>query len=105
MAAHRKKNQIDFFNDLLKFYVEAQQHNYEETIADLLEKQNALCDAIRIYQKRLGRVYDSPADQTSQIIFKCWLKVMLCCCRLTWAMMDDFILWHDIRSFSPIKEY
>jgi DNA-binding transcriptional regulator GbsR (MarR family) len=64
LAAHRKKNQIDFFNDLLKFYVEAQQHNYEETIADLLEKQNALCDAIRIYQKRLGRVYDSPADQT-----------------------------------------
>ena len=64
LAAQEKMNHVDLQHKLMAVYVECKKKNYEAIIADLEKKQDALVDVVRIYQKRVGKIYNSPADKT-----------------------------------------
>jgi hypothetical protein len=44
--------------------LECKKKNHEAIIADLLKKQDALVDVLKIYYKRFGKIYNSPVDKT-----------------------------------------
>ena len=61
-AAEQKKTHVDFLPELLSVYLECKQKKHEAIIADLLKQQDALVDALMVYQKRVGKIYRSPDD-------------------------------------------
>ena len=64
MAAEQKKTHVDFLNELLTVYLECKKKNHEAIIADLERKQDVLVDELKLYYKRIGKIYSSPADKT-----------------------------------------
>ena len=66
LAAQYKKNHVDFFHELLDVFVDCKHKKHEAMIGELLKKQDALVDNLRLYQKRVGKIYVSPATNTSK---------------------------------------
>ncbi|HEY92867.1 MAG TPA: hypothetical protein G4O17_03890 [Dehalococcoidia bacterium] len=64
LAAQEKMTHVDLVHKLLTVYLQYKAKNHEAIIADLLKKQDALVDVVRIYHKRFGKIYHSPADKT-----------------------------------------
>ena len=64
LAAQEKKNLVDFFHVLLDVYIDCKQKKHESIIKDLLRKQDALVDELKLYRKRVGKIYDFPATDT-----------------------------------------
>ena len=64
LAAQEKMTHVDLQHKLLTVYLECKKKNHEAIIADLLKKQDTLVDVVRIYHKRFGKIYNSPADKT-----------------------------------------
>ena len=64
LAAQQKTTHVDFVHELLTIYLECKKKNHEKVIADFEKKQDALVDALKIYYKRFGKIYNSPADKT-----------------------------------------
>lgn len=61
LAAQQKKTHVDFLPELLTAYLECKKKNHESIITDLLRKQNALVDELKLYRERVGKIYRSPA--------------------------------------------
>jgi len=66
LAAQEKRNYVDFFHELLDVYIDCKQKKHESTIKELLRKQDALVDNLKLYHKRVGKIYVSPATNTSK---------------------------------------
>ena len=66
LAAHEKKNYVDFFHELLGIYIDCKKKNHETTIRELLRKQDALVDNLRLYKNRVGELYFSPAEKANK---------------------------------------
>ena len=66
LAADQKKNYVDFQHELLGVYVECKKKDHEATIADLLRKQDVLVDELKLYRENVGKIYRSPASNTSK---------------------------------------
>ena len=64
LASRQKKNQVDFFNDLIRVFLECKEQNHEAKIGDLLRKQDALVDTLTVYYKRVGKIHIPPAANT-----------------------------------------
>jgi len=67
LAAEQKKTHVDFLKELLIVYLECKKKNHEATIGDLERKQDVLVDELRLYYKRIGKIYRSPADKTPKL--------------------------------------
>ena len=57
LATQNKKNLVDFFHELLDVYIACKQKNHETKIAELLKKQDALVDELKLYRERVGKIY------------------------------------------------
>jgi len=66
LAVEQKKTYVDFLKELLTVYLECKKKNHEVRIADLERKQDVLVDELKLYHKRIGKIYRSPADKTPQ---------------------------------------
>ncbi len=64
LAAKQKKNHVDFFNELIRVFLECKKQNHESKIADLYRKQDALVDRLKLYYNRVGEIYPLPSDKT-----------------------------------------
>ena len=64
LAAQENMTHVDLQHRLLTVYLECKKKGHEATIADLLKKQDALVDALRVYMNRCGKIYNSPVDKT-----------------------------------------
>ncbi len=64
LASQQKKNHVDFFNEFIRVFLECKKHNHESKIADLLRKQDALVDKLKLYYKRVGEIHIPPAAST-----------------------------------------
>jgi len=62
LAAQNKMNYIDFMGKLLECYIACKEKNHEAQIADLLKKQDILVDELKLYRKRVGKIYRSPTS-------------------------------------------
>jgi len=60
LAVQGKKNYVDFFHELLDVYIDCKQKKHESIITDLLKKQDALVDELKLYRQRVGKIYRSP---------------------------------------------
>ena len=65
LAVERKMTHVDLLHELVAVYLECKKKNHESIITDLLRKQDALVDELRLYRERVGKIYRSPADNTS----------------------------------------
>jgi len=66
LAAEEKKNLVDFFHELLDVYIGCKKNKHVAIIKDLLLKQDALVDTVKLYRKRWGKIYVSPAANTTK---------------------------------------
>ena len=64
LASQEKMTHVDLQHKLLTVYLECKKKNHEAVIADLEKKQDVLVDALKLYYKRVGKIYGSPADTT-----------------------------------------
>ena len=62
LAAQEKKNLVDFFHVLLDIYISCKHKKHEANIAELLRKQDALVDELKLYRKWVGKIYFTAAD-------------------------------------------
>ena len=63
LAAQEKMTHVDLVRKLLEIYIECKMKNHEAIIADLLKKQDALVDVLKVYMNRVGKIYNLPADK------------------------------------------
>jgi hypothetical protein len=66
LAAQQKMTHVDSLHDLIATYVDCKKKKHEVIIADLLRKQDALVDKLKLYYKRVGEIHTSPAANTSK---------------------------------------
>ncbi|MFC1983309.1 hypothetical protein ACFLV5_05970 [Chloroflexota bacterium] len=64
LAGKLEMTHVDFVHKLLYVYFACQEKNHEKVIADLEKKQDVLVDELKIYMKRFGKIYNTPADKT-----------------------------------------
>ena len=59
-------NLLDFLHELLDVFIKCKRDNHKAIIDDLLKKQDALVDKLKLYQKRFGKIYLSPAEKAAE---------------------------------------
>ena len=64
LAVQQKMTHVDYIDELISVYLECKKKGHDKIIADLETKNDFLVDALRIYYKRFGKIYNSPADKT-----------------------------------------
>ena len=69
LASQQKKNHVDFFNELIKVFLECKKQNHESKIADLYRKQDALVDKLKLYYKRVGELHIPPAASIPKSLY------------------------------------
>ena len=64
LAIQQKMTHVDFIDEIIAVSLSCRKEGHEKIIADLETKNYVLMEVLRVYYKRFGKIYNSPADKT-----------------------------------------